>query len=329
MRASGPAALRGIGLRGVLAALALAAAPGAAGAQITFLDPAGPVAASQRDHLIFVTGMTMIAIVPVLVLVPLIIWRYHRRKGSGRYTPHDHLYRPDWQFSGPLEVVMWGVPFAIVAVLGWGLWHDTMRFDPYKPLGPDPVEVQAIGLDWKWLFLYPDEGLATLDRLVIPEDRPVRIALTTDSVMQSFRISALAGQIYAMPGMRTEVNVMAERPGTMRGENMQYSGRGFPHQNFAVQVLPVDGWDEWTGTESWRVLDADAYAILGRRSTASEAREDLGLLPDEPARFRLEGPDLFEAVIARYHQGRPVPPAAQPGSPAYEAFAHEGRESDG
>jgi cytochrome o ubiquinol oxidase subunit 2 len=293
-------------------------------AQISFLDPSGPVAEAQRAHLIRVVAITMIAIVPVLVGVPLILWRYRRRTTTGRYEPHRTLYRPDWEFSGPLEVAMWGVPFAIIAVLSWWLWHESSRLDPYRALGPDPIEVQAIGLDWKWLFIYPDAGTATLNRLVIPEGRPVRVALTTDTVMQSFRISALAGQIYAMPGMRTEVNLMADRPGTLRGENTQYSGSGFPHQSFVVDVLPRRDWERWTAVASDRVLDAAAYAELGRSGTPGEAREAMGFAPGEPGRFRLVAPDLFDAVIGRYHQGRPVPPEDQPGAPGYRAGDTDG-----
>ncbi|RYH04463.1 ubiquinol oxidase subunit II [Salipiger sp. IMCC34102] len=297
-------------------ALALAAPP--VMAQASFLDPAGPVAADQRAHLIRVVAITMIAIVPVLVGTPLILWRYHRTRGTGAYVPHKGLYRPDWQFSGPLEVAMWGVPFAIVATLSWWLWHETQRLNPYRALGSDPLEVQAIGLDWKWLILYPGEGLATLDRLVIPQDRPVRIALTTDTVMQSFRVSSLAGQIYAMPGMRTEVNLLADRTGLMRGENTQYSGEGFAQQNFEVEVLPGADWEDWAAAETPRSLDAAAYARLGRRSTPAEARAALGLSPGEAARFALADPGLFDAVIGRYHQGQPVAPEDQPGAPAYE-----------
>ncbi|MCL3883135.1 cytochrome ubiquinol oxidase subunit II [Marivita sp. GX14005] len=300
----------------VISALALVA--GSAGAEISFLDPAGPVAEAQRDHLIKVTAITMIAIVPVLIGVPLILWRYHRVHGSGRYKPHDGLYRPDWQFSGPLEAAMWGVPFLIIVFLGWTLWNETDRFDPYRALGPDPVEVQAIGLDWKWLFLYPDQGLATLDRLVLPENRPVRIALTTDTVMQSFRVSALAGQIYAMPGMRTEVNLIADRPGRLRGENLQYNGTGFAGQTFAVDVLSDEDWQGWAAETPERTLDARAYRLIARRGTAQEAREALGLAGGSAARFRLDRPDLFDAVIARYHTGEPLPAAEQPGAPTYE-----------
>ncbi|WP_259400251.1 cytochrome c oxidase subunit II [Roseovarius sp. SCSIO 43702] len=303
-------------------AVALLACPVPALAQDSFLTPLGPVAEAQRGHLIRVTLVTMIAIVPVLIATPVILWRYHRTQDRAKYR-EDSLYRPDWQFSGPLEAVMWGVPFAIIAVLGWWLWHETDRLDPYEARGPDPLEVQAIGLDWKWLFIYPDEEIATLNELVIPVDRPVRVALTTDTVMQSFRISALAGQIYAMPGMRTELNFSASRPGTTRGENTQYSGKGFAEQSFAVTALPRDDWRAWRMAAADLTLDRAIYATLGRAATPSETMEMLGLGDRKAARFDLALPGLFDEVMARYHQGAPVPARRQPGAPSYAGGVDE------
>ncbi|MGR3552893.1 cytochrome ubiquinol oxidase subunit II [Paracoccus sp. (in: a-proteobacteria)] len=298
----------------ITAAILLLAGPVLA--QDSLLSPAGPVAEAQRSDLIRVTLITMIAVVPVLVGVPVILWRYHRVRGNGCYRP-GKLYRPDWEFSGPLEAAMWGVPFAIIAVLGWSLWQTTIRLDPYAPLGPDPLEVQAIGLDWKWLFLYPEQGIATLDALVLPAGRPVRVALTTDTVMQSFRVPALAGQIYAMPGMRTELNLMADAPGRWRGDNIQYSGRGFAGQTFSVVALDPAGWRDWAGTPAQTPLDPATYARLGRAGSPAQARALLGLGARDAPRLRLVTPDLFDRVIARYRAGLPVPPRDQPGAPAY------------
>lgn len=302
-----------------LCVIVLAATP--AGAD-SFLAPLGPVAEAQRAHLVRVVLITMVAILPVIVAVPLVFWRYHRRRGNGRYEP-GALYRPDWQFSGPLEAVMWGVPALIIAVLGWWLWHETDRLDPYAPLGPDPLEVQAIGLDWKWLFLYPDEEIATLGELAVPVGRPVRVALTTDTVMQSFRVSALAGQIYAMPGMRTELNFAASRPGTARGENTQYSGRGFAEQSFAMRALDEAAWRDWAASAPDLTLDAATYATLARAATPAETRRMLGLDGAGPVRFDLASPDLFKTVMMRYHGGGAVTAQQQPGARDYRGGGDE------
>ena len=301
----------------VVAALAVA---GPAGAADSFLTPLGAVAEAQRAHLIRVVAITMIAIVPVLVGVPLILWRYRRGRGRG-------AYRPGWDKSTPLEIVMWGVPAAIIGVLGFWLWHSTVRLDPYDALGPEPLEVQVIGLDWKWLILYPEHGIATVGEMAVPVGRPVSIRLTTDTVMQSFFISALAGQIYAMPGMATKLNLVADRPGTTEGENTQYNGEGFAGQKFTFRALPAADWQDWVAEVrgSSLALDEQTYARLARRSTLGEARLDLA--PDQtdgPLRFGSAGPDLFERVLNRYHQGKPVPPELQPGAPGFMAEGSDG-----
>lgn len=314
----GPPSAHGIwiALAAATALLTLAAFPAVA-APDSFLTPLGPIAEGQRTHLIRVVAITMIAIVPVLIATPLILWRYHHRTGDGDYRP-EALYRPDWEFSGPLEAVMWGVPFVIIAVLGYWLWHSTAELDPYEPAGPDPLVIQAIGLDWKWLFVYPEQGFATLDEIAVPVGRPVRIELTSDSVMQSFRVSALAGQIYAMPGMRTALNFTADRPGEARGENMQFSGRGFAEQSFTLRALRGEEWTAWAGQAAARPLDAATYATLGRPATPRETAALLGV-PGSPVRLAPVMPDIFDTVLARYHRGMPVPAEAQPGAPAYEA----------
>ena len=229
-----------------------------------FLTPEGPVAAAQREHLIRVTMVTMIAVLPVLIGVPLILWRY-RRGGRG-------AYRPGFDFSAPLEIAMWGVPAAIIVLLGTWLWQSTEALDPYEPLGTDPLQVQVIGLNWKWLFLYPDQGIASIGTLAIPAGRPVRLQLTTDTVMQSFMVPALAGQIYAMPGMVSDLNLMASRVGTLTGANTQFNGTGFAGQQVDVQVMTPDDWTAWVqGGTTAPSLDAARYARLGVAGTTAQA----------------------------------------------------------
>ncbi len=191
----------------------------------SFLEPAGPVASAQRAHLAVVVLVTMIAVLPVVVLVPVILWRY-------RYSNSKARYAPEWGRSGKLELVLWGVPFLIIAVLSVMLWRSTVKLDPYEPLGSaaETLRVEVIGLDWKWLFLYPDLGIATVNELAFPAGRPVALNLTTDTVMQSFMVPALAGQIYAMPGMITDLNLQADAEGVMLGANSQYNGEGFADQ---------------------------------------------------------------------------------------------------
>lgn len=184
----------------------------------SMLDPMGPVAAEQKAHLIRVISLTMIAIVPVLIGVPLLYWRYRRRPNS------PAAYTPNWGFSGWLELVAWGVPILIILSLASVLVYSTRLLDPAKPIGPNPIRIEAIGLNWKWVFIYPEQGVATIDQLVVPVGRPVELVMTSDTVMLSPQAAALNGQIYVMPGMVTRQNFQADKSGTTMGRNMMYNG---------------------------------------------------------------------------------------------------------
>lgn len=279
----------------------------------SFVTPLGFVAEAELSHLIRVTLTTLIAIVPVLVGVPLILWRYRRgRKGAD--------YRPEWTFSTPLEITMWGVPTAIICVLGVWLWHETVKFDPYKPLGANPLQVQVVGLDWKWLFIYPEQGVASVGEMIIPVGRPVSLRLTTDTVMQSFMVPALAGQIYVMPGMETKLNFIADRPGTALGQNTQYSGDGFTKQKFSLRAVAESDWNAWLNKahDAPLVLDADTYTTLARRGSLDEAREMLApRQPGGPLLFSMAQADLFARIMYRYHDGTSLKAQRQPGALAY------------
>ncbi len=288
-----------------------------AGASDSFMDPQGPIAAVQRTHLIRATLLILIAVVPVLVLVPLIALRYRRRKNS------QAAYRPNWDFSGPLELMMWGVPVVIVAILSFYLWKATHRLDPYAaPFGEEPaVQVQVVGLDWKWLFIYPELGIASVGELGIPVNRQVAMTLTTDTVMQSFMIPALAGQIYAMPGMTTQLHLVADMPATMQGENTQYNGRGFTKQKFLTQAMSPEDFDAWVSSvrANGRPLTEETYKILAMRTDRDEVQAALGT-PQMPLRalyFTLEDGDLFHSILHRYHSGEPLPIDQQPGTTEY------------
>jgi cytochrome o ubiquinol oxidase subunit 2 len=239
----------------------------------------------------------------VLILTPLIAWRYRRTNDASRYTPN-------WTFSRPLEFAIWGVPVAIVAVLAVLLWRNTEALDPYRPLTLDepPLRVQVVGLDWKWLFVYPDEGIATVGELAFPADRPLALELTTDTVMQSFFIPALGSQIYAMAGMVTRLHLAARGPGRFRGENSQFNGTGFHKQKFTAVAIPPGDFEAWVETvrANGIALDEAAYRVLARRSTPDEAHEALGTsaMPRNLLYFSDVAPDLFATVVDNYHDGR-------------------------
>ncbi|QFR35104.1 cytochrome ubiquinol oxidase subunit II [Ancylobacter sp. TS-1] len=247
----------------------------------------------------------LIVIVPMFVALPIVLYRY-RRGGKG-------TYRPDWEFNWGLELLIWGVPVVLVVALGTALWRQTIVGDPYRALGPDPLVVEVVALDWKFLFLYPEQGVATLDLLALPEDRPVTLKLTSGTVMQSFIVPSLAGQIYAMAGMQTQLNLVAEETGDFTGRNTQYNGLGFATQSFTARVMSADAFASWVETTKAQgsALDADGYARLLPSSVVSA-----------PVLYSQFTPGLFDQVMAGFapgmfqnhgHAGMPAPPAPHQG----------------
>nr|WP_254429785.1 cytochrome ubiquinol oxidase subunit II [Ruegeria atlantica] len=298
----------------VTTAAALSLMAHTACASDSFMDPQGPIAAVQKVHLLRATALILLAVVPVLVLVPLIAIRYRRRKEGSA------LYRPKWDFSGKLEFVMWGVPVLIVALLSFYLWKATHRLDPYSDrFGEMPaLNVQVVGLDWKWLFIYPDLGIASVGEFGIPVKQQVAMTLTTDTVMQSFMIPALAGQIYAMPGMTTELHVVSDVPATMQGENTQYNGRGFTKQKFQTVSMPSEEFSSWVEKvrNNGIALNDETYRILAMRSDRDEVQAALGTaqMPENVLYFTLEDGNLFQSIVHRYHGGKALSAEQQPGT---------------
>ncbi|BBM02772.1 cytochrome ubiquinol oxidase subunit II [Microbulbifer sp. GL-2] len=285
----------------------------------SFLMPLGPVAHEQKTHFFWATALTMVAVLPVFILVPIILIKYRRKKGSGIYTPK-------WESYGPLEVVMWGVPFLVILVLSVMLWRATISLDPYKEIEGvvPPVRVEVVGLDWKWLFIYPELKIATVGELVIPVHTPVSMTLTSDTVMQSFFIAALAGQIYVMPGMTTKLNFIATKTGKTQGENTQFTGKGFTDQKFDVLIKNDADFQAWVSQvrSAGIALDMDIYNRLATRTTREEAHKELATaqMPAQAIYFTLPDSGLFHDIVMRYHSGKPLSIEEQPGT---EKFGRE------
>ncbi|MDV6319403.1 ubiquinol oxidase subunit II [Chromohalobacter sp. HP20-39] len=261
---------------------------------MSFLDPQGPIAAAQRGHYWFVVALSMIVVLPVLVLTPWLVWRY-RYGGTA-------IYRPHWTFSRKMEWLIWGMPFLIVAVLSYVLWSETHALDPYQPLPSDkePLRVQVVGYDWKWLFIYPEQGIATAGKLRFPADRPLALELTSNTVMQSFFIPALGSQIYAMNNMVTRLHLAADGPGTFRGLNAQYNGKHFHEQRFTAEALEPHAFSDFVEAthETGVPLSREHYVIFARHSTLREAELSLGdEASDDLIRFSQVPEGLFEAIV--------------------------------
>lgn len=275
----------------VLLAPLLTALTGCA-ASPSFLLPAGPVASEDRHLFVMVIALLMVVVLPVFIGLPWVLWRYRHSNPRGPYEPK-------WKWSTAFEFAIWGVPALIVVVLGWQLWTETHKLDPYKRFAGngDAVEVQAVALDWKWLFIYPDQHIASVNRLVIPVGAPVHIDLTSDTVMQALMIPQLAGQIYAMAGMRTQLNLVASKPGAYFGENTQYNGDDFHKQNFVTDAVSPAAFKAWAARAATghATLDAAHYAWLTREFT-----------PKAPMLFSAVEPQLFQHIIDKYHDQAPM-----------------------
>ena len=229
------------------------------------LDPHGPVGAAERLMLYDATAIMLAVIVPVIVLTLGFAWWF--RSGNRRAT-----YRPDWEYSPRIEVIVWAIPALVILFLGGIAWVGSHDLDPPRALKSNtgPLDVQVISLDWQWLFIYPDQHIASLNHLVLPANVPVRFSLTSTSVMNSFFIPQLGSQIYTMAGMTTHVNLQADAQGKYEGLSAQFSGEGFADMRFDVDVLPADGFEAWVGTARTAsgVLDAPAFEQLARPSRA-------------------------------------------------------------
>jgi cytochrome o ubiquinol oxidase subunit II len=253
------------------------------------LEPRGPIGLSERNLILTTIGLMLIVVIPVFVMTFWFAWKY-------RASNTHAVYMPRWSFSGRIEALVWLVPTIIVTILGVLAWISSHNLNPYKPIDTavSPLRIEVIALDWKWLFIYPDQGIATVNQLVIPVNVPVAFEITSDTVMNSFFIPRLGGQIYAMAGMETSLHLMADKPGSYFGENTQYSGLGFPYQHFEAVAKPRRGFEKWIKEmkKSPRVLDEKSYSELARPSVRNPVTY-----------YSSVKPRLFEDVMAKYRRG--------------------------
>jgi cytochrome o ubiquinol oxidase subunit II len=231
-------------------------------ADIPVLNPQGPVALGERSVMFVTLLLCSIVIVPVFVLLFYFAWKYR----ADHPKTHEH-HRPDWDHTSTVaELIWWCVPAVIVAILSVVAWQSSHALDPYKPLvsNQPPLVVEVVALDWKWLFIYPSLGIATVNMVEFPLNRPVRFELTADAPMNSFWIPSLGGQIMVMPGMQTELNLMASNVGTFNGSSANISGKGFAGMSFSVKSVSNNDFQNWVQSvrQSSNPLTKDTYATL-------------------------------------------------------------------
>ncbi|OWV74021.1 cytochrome ubiquinol oxidase subunit II [Rhizobium sp. R339] len=249
-----------------------------AGCNMVVMAPSGDIAAQQRDLIVISTVLMLLIIVPVIFLTLFFAWRYRRSNTAATYAP-------EWHHSTRLEIVIWSAPLAIIIALGAVTWISTHKLDPYRPLDrldaeraipadAKPLIVEVVALDWKWLFFYPELGIATVNELAAPVDVPINFKITASSVMNSFYIPALAGQIYAMPGMETKLHAVINKEGEYEGFSANYSGAGFSHMRFKFHGLNREGFDAWVAQvkQQGTMLNRDAYLKLEKPSEKEPVR---------------------------------------------------------
>jgi cytochrome o ubiquinol oxidase subunit 2 len=253
--------------------------------RMVILNPKGPIADAQRGLMIDAFTVMMIVVVPVFVLAIVFALRYR----AGR----NARYEPTWEYSAKVDAFVWLVPALIVVAVAVLLWRSTHKLDPYREIASPnpPLDVQVVAQDWKWLFIYPEQGVASVNQLAIPVGRPISLRITSDTVMNSFYVPALAGQIYAMAGMQTRLQMLANSAGKFVGRNTQYSGGGFSDQFFEVVALSPADFDAWVvrAKASPTRLDAATYARLAEKSRLNPI-----------AFYSAVEPQLFDKIIEKY-----------------------------
>ena len=271
-------------MRYVPRAIALLCAAAVGGCDGGVLDPKGPISFAEREILFNATGIMLAIVVPTMLATLAVAFWF--RDSNKRAT-----YQPDFRYSGRIELLVWSIPLMTVLLVGTVAWISAYDLDPPRPIASSakPVRIQVISLDWKWLFIYPDQGVASVNRLTLPAGRAVRIELTSSGVMNSFFVPQLAGQIYTMAGMVTHLNLRADHPGTYRGISANFSGDGFADMHFEVDAVSPEVFARWVASASAEGprLDAQSYADLVKPSKAVA-----------PFTYRSVAAGLFSSILS-------------------------------
>ena len=269
-----------------------------ASCQAAVLDPKGSVGIAEKTILVDLLAIMLAIVVPTIAATLAFAWWF--RASNTRAT-----YLPDFEYSGRIELIVWSIPLLTIILLGGVAWIGSHDLDPAKPLASKtpPLEVQVVSLDWKWLFIYPDQRVASVNQLVVPAGVPLHFSLTSASVMSAFFIPQLGSMIYTMNGMRTQLNLRADAPGTFLGLSSNYNGDGFPDMHFDVHAVPAEEFAAWLERtrNAGPILDAASYAALARQSVNTS-----------PFTYRTVDPALFRQIVAQHLPPGPGPQTGRP-----------------
>jgi len=254
------------------------------------LDPKGQIGVDEKNLIIIATVLMLLVVIPVIVMTLYFAWKY-------RDTQTHEIYAPKWAHSTKIEAVVWAVPIVIVLILGVITWQSTHELDPYKPIQGKGkhLTVEVVSLNWKWLFIYPEQGIATVNELVFPSNVPVEYKITSESTMNSFFIPQLGSQIYSMAGMQTKLHLIANEPGTFKGFSANYSGAGFSGMKFNAIATPTQAdFDQWVTT----------IKSQGNKLTKAEYDKLAIASENNPVTYYGDVDDgLFHTIIMKYMAG--------------------------
>lgn len=272
---------------------------------MNIFEPQGPIAAAEKTILIDSLGIMLAIVLPTIVAI--FAFAFWFRASNTRA-----FYWPNWEYSGRIELVVWSIPALTVILLGGVAWIGSHQLDPAAPVAGtgSPIRIQVVSLDWKWLFIYPDQRIATVNELTVPAGAPLQFQLTSGSVMTAFFIPQLGSMIYTMNGMVTRLELRADNEGTYQGLAAHFSGDGFPDMLFDVHVVSQLAFSDWVASTARtdRVLNKDSYWKLAQQSVDAA----------KPT-YRLDDPLLFEAVATQK-----IPPAPGPQLTSESAQSHIG-----
>ncbi|PPC75522.1 ubiquinol oxidase subunit II [Pokkaliibacter plantistimulans] len=250
------------------------------------MDPKGPIGQSGKSLILTATWLMLIVVVPVIVMTLVFAWKY-------RASNKNATYAPKWAHSHAIEVVVWFIPCVIIGVLALITWKTTHELDPYKPLESEvkPLHVQVVALDWKWLFIYPEQNIASVNELAIPTGTPIAFDITSASVMNAFFIPQLGSQIYAMAGMNTKLHLLADEPGTYMGMSANYSGSGFSGMKFDTLAMSTTDFNAWVEKvkAAPQPLEKEQYTELVKPSEANPV-----------AHFSSVESNLYQSILNSY-----------------------------
>ncbi len=253
------------------------------------LDPQGSIAASELNIIYVAIFLMLIVVIPVFIMTFLFAYKYRATNKNAKYTPN-------WAHSNFVELVCWGVPLIIIFILGTITWESSHRLDPYKPLESNvkPITIQVVALNWKWLFIYPEQNIATVNYLQFPEHTPINFKITADAPMNSFQIPALGGQIYAMTGMQTKLHLIADKKGDYNGSSVSFSGEGFSDMKFIAHVGSQEEFDQWVKSVKFSnvsngILNTNTYNELVKPS-----------INHKPEFYSFVEDNLYSNIIMKY-----------------------------